>query len=372
MFKIKAVHIYTDVKFIDEDINKFEGNYIHNTVVLLENNQKYSGEHSKEILLLKENNENIKKIIEICNKADIVFLYNLDLVKTYIANRITKKTKIAWRFFGDELYNRKQDLFLSDLTQKIIFSKKLDFLKSTKEKIKIFLKWKINPEIEFFKAINRVNYFLCYFESEYELLKKDFKKFPEFIKFPLDQKHKVNNFCKLKKDKVIVVGNSKNKWNNHLDIIKIIKKKNNKDYKFYLLFSYGPETQYTKKIREEIYNFPAFVLIEDFYLKNDFDIFYSKVSSFVMNSYRQHALGNIFVSIKNGVKIYLNKKNLVFNELIKDFKIFTIEDFEKDLKNNNLQLDENDVIKNQKQLNKLLEECSIEKFQENIYSRIKK
>ena len=47
--------------------------------------------------------------------------------------------------------------------------------------------------------------------------------------------------------------------------------------------------------------------------------------------------GNIFLAIQNGVKVYLNKRNVFLtwlkNEVI---LVYTIEDFDQDLKDNNI------------------------------------
>ena len=65
--------------------------------------------------------------------------------------------------------------------------------------------------------------------------------------------------------------------------------------------------------------------------------YYETASALVINSYRQMAWGNIRLALEKGVKIYLNEKNIHKDFLINnEFKIFSIEDFENDLKNDSL------------------------------------
>lgn len=56
---------------------------------------------------------------------------------------------------------------------------------------------------------------------------------------------------------------------------------------------------------------------------------------------------NIFSAFENGTKVYLNNKNVDKNWLINEgFEIFSIEDFEKDLNNDNLKIDSKSAIHN--------------------------
>src|SRR5690606_10843771 len=110
----------------------------------------------------------------------------------------------------------------------------------------------------------------------------------------------------------IIVGNSKHVWNNHLDVFRIIKKSKRFDnYKFNLFFNYGVDNDYTEKVRNEA-NQNSFVLIEDFLDIQEFSRVYNTATALVINSYRQHALGNIFTAILNGSKVYLNKKSSTY------------------------------------------------------------
>jgi hypothetical protein len=65
----------------------------------------------------------------------------------------------------------------------------------------------------------------------------------------------------------------------------------------------------------------------------EYNILLQKTDALVINSSKQMALGNIFIAIQNGLKIYLNKNNDILNWLISNnLHVFTIKDFEIDLK----------------------------------------
>ena len=85
-----------------------------------------------------------------------------------MANSLPKNLKIAWRFFGFELCERRKDIFISKKTMHIIKTKD-----SKKNKIKIFIKDNlieivnnfIYPKRNFIKAVKRCDFFLGLFET---------------------------------------------------------------------------------------------------------------------------------------------------------------------------------------------------------------
>ena len=83
------------------------------------------------------------------------------------------------------------------------------------------------------------------------------------------------------------------------------------------------------------------------------------------------AVGNVLIAIKNGMKIYLNNKNIVY-KVLKDhhFHVFTIEDFKHDISLKNLSLSNNEVVHNFKIYNTLCKEYTLQDFKSKLEKKL--
>ncbi|MCK4662714.1 MAG: hypothetical protein KAT68_07610 [Bacteroidales bacterium] len=383
--KLKVIHIHTDYKFINNS-NFFNGKYFENRIVIIERDKPYSGPFRENATFLKNTKHDIDQIIKICKDADLVVFYELELIKEKIALRLPKYVKIAWRFFGYELYGKQRDIVLSKKTKqalRINYSKNpFKIFKVFFRKIKTYFSLFIfsgSPNILFYRASLRVNFFLALSFEEYNYL-SSYYKLPVFIKLPFKNKiynenvlHTNLTLKRKEKFPIIIVGNSRSEYNNHLDIIDLIDKNRNKEkYNFTLLLNYGSEKKYTSIVRQNIIRKKYFKTIEDFMSIEDFKLLYKKTSALVINSYRQMAGANVLEGFQNGVKIYLNEKNVMLQWFKNEgFYIFTIEDFEDDLKNDNIFLTQEEAQYNIHQYRNLSKKYTVDEFQQILYNKIK-
>ena len=380
MKKIKIIHIHTDYKFIWPSLMAFEGNYFDNTVVIIEKKSPYDGPLKKNTFIFDSANKNIRNIINVCNKADLVILYDLDFIKSRIATELPRNIKIAWRFFGYELYSKRKDLFVSEKSFSASMANRhfsigqfVNIIKPIYHRIK----FGGTPLSLFNAAINRINYFLALSLEEYVFLSIYWDNLPEFIKLPhrkvdIDIETLVLNFKNKKYNRDVIIGNNRSLYNNHLDVIETIDRSSNKaKYNFELLFNYGPNNIYTEAVRKTVKNKKYYTIIEEFIPPEKFKQFYEKISALVINGYRQMAGANIIMAIMNGVKVYLNKKNMHGTFLRNEgFHIFTMEDFERDLENDNLFLDYATAKQNLNQLTRFLKKYTALDFQKLLYCRL--
>jgi dTDP-N-acetylfucosamine:lipid II N-acetylfucosaminyltransferase len=375
--KLKAVHVHTDLKFLDA-ASKFEGDLFHNTTVVLAGKEKYEGASNEMAIFLGGDFKAAKRAMALCQDADLVVAYGLTVKHAFIANRLPQKVKIAWRFFGGELYDAKKELFLSPLTMELLADSKPFFSPYRKFKniLSVILSfaqfgWE-GRRRELDKAIKRMDFFICLSGEEYDFLKAIQFDLPPLIRWPRLEWAGGSAEKPVQKEPIVVIGNSRAVWNNHLDLIEIISRSNNRSkYQFLLLFSYGPENRYTRCVRAKTEGRSEFRLLEEVMPKERFLEFYSPVSALVINSYRQSAVGNIFKAMRSGVKIYLNEKNIVLKWLRDEgFLISTMEDFINDLDRDNLTLGDSEMLHNQTRLKAISEKYSIEIFQRQIYEKI--
>lgn len=382
--KKKIVHIHTDYKFIWSSLRDYEGEFFDNWVVIVENKTPYDGPIKENTYLL--NFKNKKQIItqfnDICNDADLVVLNNLNILSSKIATLLPQNIKIAWRFFGAELYGKRLDLFTSEKTRAQLFEYRYALLQSVFQPLKSiyhWIKYGIHPYI-FNSALKRIDYFLALSKEEYDFLSARWSNLPEFINLPYknwvgDIKSAEKNINSNKSEQLsVILGVSRNLFNNHLDIIEMIERNPNKlKYKFILLFNYGKNGAYAQAVRKKIMHKTNYKVIDDFIHKEEFTNFYRNISALVINGFRQMGGGNIWLAMIHGVKVYLNEKNIHFKFLINEgFQVFTMKDFENDLRHDNLFLTYAQAKHNLKQLLMLSKKYNVIDFQKRLYARLSK
>lgn len=376
--KIKAIHIHTDYKFVNNSYI-FDGDTYDNNTIILQNNEPFVGGFKYKPVLLKTTLSDINKAINICKNSDIVVIYGLDPIKCRIALALPDNIKIAWRFFGYELYIKRIDTFISDLSiirKRSIIKSFLKYIFAPFKRIAFILKFKDHPKQLWLKAILRINYMIVLSREEYDLLKIYWKKLPEFIQHPhyyidgsislSDNKQKYIN------KPIIVLGNNGSIFNNHISTIEIIEKQPNAyKYSYLLLFNYCVNKTYYNTVKKIIMNKSYYNIIENFISFKEFKNYYQKVSALVINSYRQIGTHNIFLAIEHGVKIYLNKKNIVLQWLKNEnFIIFSMDDFEKDICSGNIQLDNSTAKHNLERLKEFSNKYTKEDFQKILLNKI--
>ncbi|MEX0778698.1 MAG: hypothetical protein WD491_05335 [Balneolales bacterium] len=369
MAKRKVFHIHSDVKFIDDTI-RFEGDVFDNTVVIIGKKSTYKGYYSENASYCESSPQALQNLVTICSQADLVVLYSLNTDKCFLANRLPDTVKIAWRFFGYELYSKRPSSVLSKSTNK--YKKRYNigmfsFLKIYLSKIKHFDKY-----IESRRAVNRIDCFLGLSDYEYDVLKLNWPNLPNFVQLPfLDREV---NFIYEQKRNVIVIGNNRNRYNNHLDVLGIISdSKNQLNYTYIIFFSYGSYNIYTDAVRKAANKIKSVKFIERFLAKDDFTEVYTHASAFVMNGYRQMAMGNIFTAICNGLKVYLNEKNIIYHWLKKEgYNIYSIKDFASDIENDNIKFTSEEMKYNIAQYHQMVKKYTVEDFQSKMHSLISK
>lgn len=372
---MKAIHIHTDHKFIS-NTNRFEGNYFENVIVIIGNVNDYEGPFKKSARLFDKSPKSVHKIIKLCAGADLVVLYDLDYMKCRIALGLPKKMPIAWRFFGHELYGRESQYYSTDLTKQAKLLNKVQ-KKLTMMNIGNLIKARLNrglfSRINFSEVVKRIDFFLCLSQEEYDHLLTRWPDLPVFLRFPISPYHDTVNEFFVKK-KIIIIGNNRSYFNNHLDIIEVIEASEKRDqYQFVLLFNYGPETNYSNKVRNATSGKQYYKIIDNFMPLSEFKGLYKNVSAVVFNGYRQMAMANIFTAFQKGVKVYLNKKNITMQWLLNEgFIIYSIDDFAQDLENGNIILTEDAAKHNSEQLHKMTETYTFENFQNKFLTLIKK
>lgn len=373
--KIKIVHIHTDPKFIFNGTESFYSKDIENRIIFIRSD--VSDNIGKELVVdIYDNNRyDFNKIINICNDSDVVVVFGLNHIKCKIVNAISKNVKIVWRLFGSELYGKKKNDYLSTMTSQFFKNrfKDKEVLKSKIYDICGIVKRRYSKYYHYKKAVRKIDLLIGLFGEEYEELVVQFGKLPAFLKSPILQlKEMSNNGMIFQKKKLIIVGNNRNSYNNHLDLIKIISSADNKaEYKFKFLLSYGQNDNYSRTITDLINKTDCMFPIGNYLNYNDFNDLYNDASAFVMNGYRQMAMFNIFTAIMNGVKVYLNKRNSTYKWMKNQgFILSEVSKLKMDIESDNLQLTEKEAQLNRSNYFRILSSYTYNDFQIKLLNKL--
>ncbi len=372
--KKTVVHVHNYYAFIHAT-EIFEGDYFENITIIIQNDKPYKGPSDEKTHLVTATD--IRKIVRLCKQADLVVLYALESIKSRLALMLPNRVKIAWRFFGFELYAKLSDLVYSKRSLKYRTNTKTKWLKQFKQMLRgnyYRVRYGASGPTVFEQAINRTDLMLGLSDEEYQMLKQYWPNLPAFVKLPprrLEPKQaslSTNDESSTKKP-TIVLGNNRSMYNNHLDIIDMIEGiENRADYQFVLLFSYGVNSRYADAVRAAVQGKSCFTLIEEYMPRETFQRFYENIDALVINGYRQMAGANIIEALHNGAKVYLNEKNVYLKKLRNEGMIvFTMADLEKDLRNGTVRMNRDIAAKNIAALAKRAKEYPVEVFQERMY-----
>lgn len=345
---MKIAHFFNNNKFVDKHIKKYIECDFENDFFYLNNENNYSGSHKDKVVYLPPESEAYNSIINRIETYDIVILYYLNTDKFRLIEAIKhSKVKIIWSFYGAELYSLPSIRLkmLSENTQLVL---KDELSKSNSESIKNVFRWLLSPFRNkrtnhqwIKKSCKRIDYFLWYNEFEYELLNKHMGQIlPTFMEAPLN-----NALDKVEpdpnKENSLLIGNSASYYNNHLDALDILATNGYKG-KVSLPFSYLKNDNYVALIEKyAVRSGLAFKIIDEFMNYAEYIKFINRHKAAVYPSYRQMGLGNIFIGIRCGLKIYLSDKNPTLKWLReKGMKIYSMEqDLSNDLIKHNLTLE---------------------------------
>lgn len=367
--KIRVAHIHLDKKFFRLGDAFFSSEFENQLFFFGSTNEPMSYAGS-EIKIFEKNQNSIASLINFCADFDLVVFYSLDNFLASVVLQLPKNITIAWRFFGFELYLKDKEKYYSESTRKVLkeeWNSQKNLFKSVKRFLKTILKK--DTKTVFLNAISRCNIFFGLYEEEYALLKKDFPNLPFFIPVSLIMDYLEDQVLpKINKENYFIVGHNRLIWNNHLDILEVIKRtKNSGEFKTCLFLNYGQKGYYFNKLVEFAQSIPDVVLIEEFMTLPEFEAFYVKCAALVINSKRQLAGNNIRKAFEHGTKVYLDPDNSFYDYFKNNnFIIYTIQDFEKDYEQGNLKLDQASAQHNYNCLVALTKLNSSKRFRANV------
>lgn len=388
MEKVKIIHIHDgSSKFILPSLRHFNTEEFENNIVVFGNKNKLAPDLLSRINVLVNipldyiaMNKAIEKIVDLCNSADVVILYDLTFTKSLITDKLNPNVTIIWQFYGYEIYRKIEHHVYSPLSASIIkksFKETVQLnLQKISDNLKYLRQYGVTREQIFHKAVKRIDYFWGLSSYEYKWLNENWGPLPKFLQRPRVKREHVEVQL-AQKSKSIILGNNRNPFNNHLDLLNIIAPlQNNNNIEYKILFSYGisaKDSKYGKEVLHRASLIKHVTVIDQLLPRDEFDKLYYNTSALVINGYRQMAMGNIFQALLSKVKVYMNEKNPIYTWLLSEnFIIHSVKELASDIENNNIQLSEQDALHNINQYNAMSEKYSTANFHKELKEIVNK
>ncbi|MEL3899251.1 MAG: TDP-N-acetylfucosamine:lipid II N-acetylfucosaminyltransferase [Treponema phagedenis] len=249
----------------------------------------------------------ILKIFLFAKKDDRFIIHNYTHPYLYLSTACMcwKLKKVAWIIWGGDLY----------------------WHNSPKKKIK-------HKCYEILKQLTIKNFgYICTCDAmEFNLAKEYYGaegknyhiQYPlSFIDFP---NIKVKNYL------AVLLGNSRDTQNNHIEALEFLSKFKDENIKIYVPLSYGDcPDGYVESVDKKGKSLFAnkYIAIKDMMDLKSYQEFLSKIDIMVCNHNRQQALGNLFLFLKNKKKIFIRTRIATENYFnTKGLKFFLTDDIE--------------------------------------------
>lgn len=253
-----------------------------------------------------------------------IILHSLSALAPRLIVKIPQSINVVWIAWGYDIY---QPIYghnslipikriFHRKTQYYRFRELLSWFRNNLNKYKIRLR-----EINIEDAINRFDYFSGIIPEEYQLIKNNKKniffkaKACYFSYADVTQPIKEDNIQQqFSKGTNILIGNSADETNNHMDIIQLLSNYNLKDKKVICPLSYAGTTKYVNAVVSYGKNRlgDSFTPIKNFMKYDQYLGLLSTAGYSIYYLERQQALGNIVLSIWNGNMVFLSESSVMY------------------------------------------------------------
>ncbi|HBC3489959.1 TDP-N-acetylfucosamine:lipid II N-acetylfucosaminyltransferase [Vibrio alginolyticus] len=337
----RILHIAKDEKFIDMGLNMFESvSSGNNDLLILSNRDSLFYVKSKPHKIISQ-----KQLIKEAKEEGFWSDYRLVVIHSLFCSgfNIPSGIKVIWIGFGYDYYDLIGDYtsFLSEKTKEVyINQKKLN--SSIISKVKNFKIIKHFRMLKKIRMIERVDYFCPVLDVEYDLINWAKIKKPKLMDWnygTYEDNWSVGSVT-ASGDKILI-GNSADITCNHFDAIDLVSRLGMKnELVFPLSYGCSKYAQLVEDYVNENYQGNANFL-KEFLPINEYFSILEECAYVIMPHKRQQGLGNIFIALSIGAKVFLDKENPIYTFLTShNVHVFEIGELEKDSWKSRLTKDE--------------------------------
>ncbi len=330
---LRVLHLTHDEKFFDSVFSEWEMNEdFKNEALFYTPRKNYKFKYIKRIEALEiyHRKKDVKKRLE-REDYDVVFIHSMPYNFYQFVTWIPEKKIVIWWGWGFDIYESQAglppivniDMFKAK-TRRYVNKKGYSAIKFW---VTHFIGRNTAKSLQE-AALKRINYYQPVIKLEMDLMRQNkFFKAKEFY-----YKHGepiLEEFVERVENGNIILGNSATPSNNHLDAVEVIQKLKQKNQKIIIPLSYG-----YKRYKAWLKPYLPGIDIQPIYDFMPFDKFFQivdKCSYAVYGTIRQQAMGNISHAISKGIKVFLYKDSLAYqNHIALGFVVFAIEDMTED------------------------------------------
>lgn len=168
------------------------------------------------------------------------------------------------------------------------------------------------------RLLKRINYFSCCVPDDYDSLKKSLPGFRATF-LPLNYYSMEDVFLRGNNQNIlsgrdILLGNSGNPTNNHLEAMRLLSRIGVEGRKVIVPLSYGGIPRYHEMVirQGEKLLGKSFIPLTKFLTIQEYNTLISTCGNVMMNQLRQQGMGNISAALMRGAKVFLNRENPIY------------------------------------------------------------
>lgn len=306
---------------------------------------------SPKLEVVEPNVDSVFKKIGDLSRYKVIYIHYLNSLLIDFVNALTVDIKVVWIFWGndgfEQIKNYNNDLCLEERSKDYYDQNLKPRMKWCKNPIYLYKNYKALKKLKqepspfyqnYLKATERIDFFAHYILEDYSLIKANSNLKAKYVDFNYMSNEQCfigrKSITKEKEKKNIIIGNSANHSNNHLDLFEKIASYNLSNIeKIYTPLSYSGVQDYVDvvlkdgelKFREKFCPMTALVPLDEYYA------ILETISLAVFGTIRSQAAGNIISLLLQGTRVYLNPKNVLYS-FFKERGVLLF-DIDTDLKN---------------------------------------
>jgi len=324
------VHLFNDEKFVDSTIYNFQKySKVVNKYFIFSNSKRLRYVNNyKDIKIVSNSCYNLD-LDEIYNHCKLLIIHYLTPKKLFVIKNKPKDVKVIWSVWGSDAYDhfKSESIYepktLSYFNKSMMNSFRATFLYTMYH----FLRFRIQPISKEIDILKKIEYLSTVIPDEFQLVNNEFNLNAKYIPLSYHSSNFKNSSKFTSLGNSVLLGNSATLSNNHFDAFELLKVA--KDINFIMPLSYGAKNfKYYRNLivsraRKKLKNINPLL---SFITLNDYINKLNACNSIIMYHKRQQALGNIYLALYTGQRVFLNTKSVTYKYLIKKgFFVFSLE-----------------------------------------------